>query len=525
MYSFTRMPAQTDSLDWGDESVQTSFRADYGDKVSTPTGKREGSGYEFVGWYTDPSLSGQYLFNSDTVLNNDTVTTPYDQTEPTERDKWGNPYMNGEGQYTDEDGNVLADPNKDHSGNRFWVTRKLDLYAKWRKVLEGATGINVEYSADDTNGHTGTNAPLDPTLYPDQSEATAQAACTAPVGMEFRYWVIQKWDESRGEYIDTEETVVPGQFFRVDADLACKEEDPDNPSNYKYTMRLRAEYAEPDSGLPTHIWWFKNYSDDDAERHDSFHQDIPIKINEATGIQSAPERDGYRFLGWARVPVTITESADGTPPTGKVLDLGPDDVYLKYENGQYKLNDAADQNNGAAVTKVAADERQPYHDMYAVWEKILSVKVTKKVAGDYADKNKEFTFTPSNTLSTAGTFTLKDGGEKLFQNIDSGATVSVSETAANHYTTSIKVYKVKDVTKAPTGDNLISTTTVSGTSSGNITVDNDTIIEYTNTADDITPTGIVNRPISAVLIVLCVLAVSAMLVMINRRKRRGSYNG
>jgi len=519
-----------DSLDWGDESVQTSFRANYGDKVNTPTGKREGSGYEFVGWYTDPSLSGQYLFNSDTVLNNDTVTTPYDQTEPTERDKWGNPYMNGEGQYTDEDGNVLADPNKDHSGNRFWVTRKLDLYAKWRKVLEGATGINVEYSADDTNGHTGTNAPLDPTLYPDQSEATAQAACTAPVGMEFRYWVIQKWDESRGEYIDTEETVVPGQLFRVDADLACKEEDPDNPSNYKYTMRLRAEYAEPDSGLPTHIWWFKNYSDDDAERHDSFHQDIPIKINEGIDIQSAPERDGYRFLGWARVPVTITESADGTPPTGKVLDLGPDDVYLKYENGQYKLNEAASQNNGKAVTKVAADERQPYHDMYAVWEKLPSLSITKTivnttyvdtetekfcvcvklfdaeenpVTGDYTYSVTKDDGTPEGEPQTIGfdnngaTFSIHHGETIKINNLDNGIKYQVQEIGVpSNYT--------------------VSYTGQTGTLSGGA----DSAVTVTNTAKTPTITGIKNWSIVFVMILLLVFAVPLMLVVINSKKRR-----
>ena len=298
------------NLEWGSESVSTSFRVSYGSKISTPTGKRPNSGYEFVGWYTDPSMSSEYLYVADTVLNDETVTKPYDQTDNTELDKWGNVTEGNEGY------------NSDAANNRTWITKKLELYAKWRKILEGSEGIRVIYTADDGKGNVGSNAPEDPSLYPDMADATAQAADTAPEGVHFKHWVIQKWDEAQNKYVDTEMTVLPGQQFTVSEEYAHKSPVEGDPGMYSYTMQLRAEYSTPESELPTHIWWFDNYSSTNEARHDSSHQDVDIQVNEAVDIQPPRERDGYKFLGWARVAMTQSESEDGTPPTGKVLTLG-----------------------------------------------------------------------------------------------------------------------------------------------------------------------------------------------------------
>ena len=32
-----------------------------------------------------------------------------------------------------------------NGGDRFWITKKLDLYAKWRAKIVGANGIGVKY--------------------------------------------------------------------------------------------------------------------------------------------------------------------------------------------------------------------------------------------------------------------------------------------------------------------------------------------------------------------------------------------
>ena len=432
---FLHPNAGTDpNLDWGDESVSTCFRVAYGGKVSTPTGTRPGSGYEFVGWYTHPSLGSQYLYNSDTVLNEDTVTAAYSKTENTELDKWGHVKPG-------EEGNADV--------NRFWITKKLDLYAKWRKVLDNSEGIGVVYTADDGKGHTGTNPPTDSSLYPDQAEATAQAAATAPNGREFKHWVIQKWDETQNKFVDTEEQpVLPGQLYTIKEEYAHKvEDDPTgNPGHYTYTMQLRAEYAEPESGLPTHIWWFKNYSDTGATRHDSSHEDEGIKINEAVAIQTAPSREGYEFLGWARVPTPMSDSMpgqEGGKPTGKVLDDVSDLLYLKYENGVFKLNDPTSTHNGETVTHVAADERRPYHDMYAVWRRVYTVTVKKVVvSGLNADKQIGFNFNETQTIdNVSGTdiFILHDSEThenevKKYENMfPAESTFSIKEVAGDGY--------------------------------------------------------------------------------------------
>lgn len=477
---FLHPNAGTDqNLDWGSTNVSTSFRVNYGGKVSAPTGTREGSGYEFVGWYTDPSMTSEYLFNAEnTILNESTVKTPYDNTKPTELDKWGNPYVNDEGQYVDEEGVVLTPTaNKDNNGNRFWITEELNLYAKWRKVLEGSEGIKVEYIAVDGDGHVGTNPPTDETLYPDQSDAIAQAASKAPEGYYFKCWVLQKWDGNQYVDVSPETTVLPGQQFRVDETLAKKEADPNHSGQYIYTMRLRAEYAEPESELPTHIWWFNNYSESGAERHASIHQDEDIQVNEAVSIQEAPSRTGYKFLGWARVPTTVSDSQDGNPPTGKVLDnLDADDVYLKYEDGVFKLNDLNSQYDGWEVNQVAADERKAYHDMYAVWEPIeYEVTVKKVVIGTTGDKTKEFAFTPMIDTTEGTVFKLKDGQTSDAFKVKYQQLFKVTEASEPDFDVSIVAKKTTDA-----DGTAITPVQINPDSNGKYKIEGDVEITVTN---------------------------------------------
>ena len=150
----------TGHIDWGTSNQQMCFRESEGGHVSEPTGRL--AGFEFVGWYLDAACTE--VFNGDAYTINETnVTTPYDKT------------VDMTDTY-DVDGNLI-DPKKNsdltgyNGGDRFWITKKLDIYAKWRSTLEGASGIVVEY---DANG--GTGAPTDTHTYVDGAKAPAGAA-------------------------------------------------------------------------------------------------------------------------------------------------------------------------------------------------------------------------------------------------------------------------------------------------------------------------------------------------------------
>ena len=76
-------------------------------------------------------------------------------------------------------------------------------------------------------------------------------------------------------------------------------------------------------------------------------------INEAVNIINAPTREGYVFKGW-------TKTKGGTSAD-----------FLVWTGSGYK---SAETNNEA--TQVAADEKQPYDDLYAVWQPVLQVEIT-----------------------------------------------------------------------------------------------------------------------------------------------------
>ena len=352
-------PNTTDAtLDWGSDSQAMNFRVSMNGKVSVPNGRR--TGYELIGWYLDEDCTE--AFNADAFrLNEVTVTTPYDKTVDftNEMDKWGNG----------------ATWNADL--DRFWINKKLYLYAKWRAVLEGADGIGVVY---DANG--GTNAPTDTTLYLDRAQAVAQGASTAPAATGddpqkvFLYWVMQKWDEEQNKYVDVEgaDHIYPGDNFEVLKDYAQRVvneyyDDGVTIKSATYTVQLRAEYGNAESHTPTHINWYPNYVEGDDD-HTPIKQDENLQINEAVPICDAPTRTGYKFLGWARIPTTQSHSTETTPPTADLLSLGKADLFLTYhegEGGAPGYYTAEIDGIEKIVTKVAADEVTPYHDMYAVW--------------------------------------------------------------------------------------------------------------------------------------------------------------
>ena len=126
---FLHPNAGTDeTLDWGSENQAMNFRVSYGGTVSLPTGSR--TGYEFVGWYVSTKLKTSY--SKKTKLNETyKYFSAYDKTVhmTDSMDKWGN-ITNPPGSNSDLTGN--------NGGDRYWITQEVNLYAKWRKVIEGA---------------------------------------------------------------------------------------------------------------------------------------------------------------------------------------------------------------------------------------------------------------------------------------------------------------------------------------------------------------------------------------------------
>ena len=371
MHPNAKLPDGTNdnTLTWGSATQDLNFRVSYMGQVSMPTGLRDE--YEFIGWFLDEETS--IPFNEDTKLTEDIVTADYDKTDPANytdpMNKFGE--IEGQGSNSDLTGN--------NGSERFWITKKLDLYGKWSAILTGAQGIGVIY---DANG--GSNAPDDTRKYKDNVQAIAQAASTPPANYRFLYWVVQKWDGTA--YVDAKDssgkllTVYPGDGFTVlknyakvtdltPGDEGYSEED----EIYKaYTMQLRAEYGPEEASKDTYMNWYKN----DQDPSELLHEDKDLLINEAVDIYTLtsgiPTRTGYKFLGWAReAEYALSED---NKPTGDAItyyDVDEDDLYLKWVEttggeGHYEAKNSS--GSWVTVTQVAADEKMPYHALYAVWK-------------------------------------------------------------------------------------------------------------------------------------------------------------
>ena len=326
------------SSPYGMGGQKTSFRVAYGESIDNINAKRED--YDLIGWYVDPQFNTPFSFDA-YVMNDNTVgLDDYDKDRSTETNTYGNP---------------TESTNKD--ADRFWITKSLDLYAKWSAKLIGAEGITVLYDAGE-----GSNAPFapnhtDPLLYKDNTNAVAGAASTAPdTDLKFRYWVVQKWNGSAFE--DTNVHVYPGDTFTIKKNDAQVVENAgstaENPS-YTYTVKVRAEYGPADAETPTHIYWYANNGTQNKKADDN------LKINEAVDIEPSTlfSYTGYKFKGWARYEEN--EAPASPKDDSKLWLVLQDGKFYEKKNGVVSTTEAK---------QVACDEKNPYHDLYAVWEPI-----------------------------------------------------------------------------------------------------------------------------------------------------------
>ena len=405
-----------DEFSWGNDNQSLSFRADYGKTISVPE-EVVRPGYKFLGWYTASGSSFNdmaYIFNEDTVDTEydkaNTPTDPETKYEPTGMSLYG-PWD------VKTDGARNSDLTGWNGGDRFWITKKFDLYAKWSKVLDGAPGVNVVYNAvgKDLDGNTvsGSNAPTDNAVYLDNTSVAAKPAATAPDGYIFDHWVVETYDSEAGEYkySSTSQTVVPGKTFEIYGDDAKVEVvDADNKT---YTVELLAIYKAIGEKDPTFIEWYSNYGGGKGTlyRHDTLVSGKEaLSINEAVDIYgktdsgfTTPTRDGYIFKGW-------TKTQGGTTAD-----------FLKWTGTGYTA-----EVNGTTyeVTQVAADEETPIDYLYAVWQPELFVKVTGNTS--------TVTYNGTEQSVTGYTVQYKLGGDGEWSTTaPDGVTISPASTAVS----------------------------------------------------------------------------------------------
>lgn len=472
---FLHPNAGTDTtLYWGSDDQAMNFRISYGGKVSAPTGTR--GEYEFVGWFTDPACT--QVFNADAfILNETTVTAAYDKTSDMTdpMDKWGN------------GATWNSDAVGYNGGDRFWITKKLDLYGKWRKILVGAPGINIEY---DYNGGSGNTA--DTGLYVDDSTAIAGAAVTAPdENKVFEYWIVQRWDEEQGKFVDTDVKVYPGGEFTVLKDNARQTENEgstaEHPS-FTYTVRLKA-YFGPKDTVRVNVTFDSNggtfkdsvKTDDRFVLNDGKTQFVgegivinsPIQTPKAADI----EKVGFKFLGWAFDKNIKTQAA-----------------FNEAKNTVDGEGNPAPQAFDADVT-VAADEKNGFgqntdaNTLYAVWEVLMiPVEIKKAWTGDEEQDAQTFVINLSldrtvdgrgierkenGTVITGVTSVSLEVGDSETVYVPYGTTLTVSENPGAKYVA--PVYQAVNGTNGTlTGSNgSYEVKGVEESSAGTVTVTNE----------------------------------------------------
>jgi uncharacterized repeat protein (TIGR02543 family) len=331
-----------ETVDWGGQEM--SFRVRYNDFVKGSMIEGIRDDYNIVGWFYDEDYNDPFIF--ETRLTDGTVTTTYDKTRTSEVDDHGNPLgtkaLYEDGKYyvwkdddwyrvLNEDTGVMEMVlwNKDES--RFWITRSLDLYAKWRSKIDGAKGINIEYYNGDNEVYT------DPSLYLDQAQAIGYATppAAANEGEEFKYWVVLHWNGSAYVVPESDaQHVLPEAGFTVyKAD--AKDEDYTDPTDpdvtKKYTIRLMAVFGPIESETTTKLvyngnggtlvsgWTYPEGYPAAPTVNDNVITFTGLTINqEYPQLGEVFTKPGYKFLGWS------TDSSATAPQFAADQHIAPD---------------------------------------------------------------------------------------------------------------------------------------------------------------------------------------------------------
>ncbi len=432
-YRVYLQPNNENELDWATNKPTLCFRGDYNSTISVTRPEQADGRQKLVAWYLDEArtmpyeddmqFTGEQSYFSDYHMFADSNGT-IDYTDTINP----NGHLIDPKTNTDQTGDRFNVEDEDEPGTaRFWISKKMTLYAKWRAVLVDSDGIEVQYVYDTSEGHeTQFTADMnaadrqDLSLYIDTAVALARSAALTKYEktiegekyeMRFMHWQVMEWVEGEngtGSWVATDQIVYPGGEFTIDDEL-CRivpytvtDQATGQVSHRNhYYMRLMAVYDKNDQENPTHITWYGNggtvkedeiedltedgwtVSDDKAYvMSEDTTINAPIPVLEAEVMEKA----GYTFVGWARVVEEDYLDENGN----YILDEGLtyEDVWLRYhpaevtEGGAKDGDEGSDQVkdayytvnepdnaavNGKVVKAVAADEHLPYHTLYAVW--------------------------------------------------------------------------------------------------------------------------------------------------------------
>ncbi|MBO4724109.1 MAG: InlB B-repeat-containing protein, partial [Bacteroidaceae bacterium] len=348
------------TLSWGSETQAMNFRISYNGTLSVPTGKR--TGYEWVGWYSDTART--VVFSSNTHFNDSyEFLADYhkntDMTDP--MNKWG--ITSGDTIFCSD--TLVQFSNGVWKGNdRPWITQKIDLYGKWRKIVQGANGIGIQYVCG-----TGENCPGHNKLYLDNTTAIAESAPTAPEDSVFSHWVLQRYDTTLHRYVPTDTNVFPGGDFTVLIDMSRFTDDPDTA----YMIQLKAAYILKEKETNTFITWYKN--DGSVGDGAIVRKDEGLNINQAVSIPTPGQRAGYIFKGWYKLNIENDADVEANLADYDPWDSDWDDTcnanFLYYNTDSLYYFSTPTYTAGTRADSVAADEANPYDYLYAIWEPIV----------------------------------------------------------------------------------------------------------------------------------------------------------
>ena len=462
-----------------DSKIECSFGADITNSGSYQPTRPAGveSDYTFAGWYQDPEGTTPYTFAGKTMPANDiivyakwaapTYTVTFDLNGVTSEDKYSDQTVE-KGKLATEpadptrDGYTFAGWTKDGSPFSFQtqITEDTTLTAQWIS--------NEKYSLTYVSNNKKDVRQADGESYAVGAEAKVinvpkDTGWEAPDGMEkFLCWNTNE-DGSGTDYYPGDSFKMPENVAKEGAFLYAKWV-PKRETTLSYNLNY--EGAQP-YGTITITVPNKPYS---------------IGSNSDDPAQNDPSREGYKFLGWS---------------TQKIL--AENDKLLK--KGEQIQVDTIQENTDNVL--------------YAQWQKLkeVSLNITKIVRGGFGNVNEsfnfEYTITGTGVTEKTETFTLTSGHSKLLGNIPEGATVTITETKANGYTTSYKIGTDKETA----GSECSYTVTDQAEDGSRIEV------TFFNQKDEVAPTGVTTDWLSSILMLFAGLGMAVVMLFTGKRRK------